>query len=61
MAYKIDNKVVEGYEDEIAMAFLEADRDAGEEVDVIYMIDEKTDKDIELWRKDYMIERINNE
>ena len=58
MAYKIDNKVVECYEDEIAMAFLEADRDAGEEVEVIYIIDSKTGKDIELWRKDYMIKRI---
>ena len=49
MAYKIDNKVVECCEDEIANAFLEADRDAGEEVEVIYVIDNKTNEDIELW------------
>lgn len=50
--------VRESYDDEIAQAFLEADRDAGEEVDVIYMIDDKTGEDIELWRQDWMIVKV---
>ena len=67
MAYRVteidvDNKpstfVYEQYEDEVAKAFLKADSDAGEEVDIIYMIDDRTGDDIELWRQDWMIERL---
>ena len=67
MAYKVTEIDVDGlsstfvyeqFEDEVANAFLEADRDAGEEVDVIYMIDDRTGEDIELWRQDWMIQRL---
>lgn len=68
MAYKrkemdVDGKpstfVEETFEDEIPNAFLEADRDAGEEVEVIYMLDSITGEDIELWRQDWMTRKVN--
>lgn len=36
----------------------ECDKDAGEEVEVCYTIDDITGEDIELWRQDWMIQRI---
>ena len=50
--------IEEAFEDEIAQIFLDADKEAGEEVDVCYTIDDLTGEDIELWRQDWMIERI---
>lgn len=47
--------IEESYENEIAQAFLDADYEAGEEVDVIYIVDDLTGEDIECWRKDYII------
>lgn len=47
--------IEEAYEDEIAQAFLDADREVGEEVDVLYMVCQNTGEDIELWRQDWMI------
>jgi len=65
MAYKVTENnindrlsIQEQYENEIANEFLEADDEAGEEVEVIYMIDDRTGEDLELWRKDWMIERL---
>lgn len=50
--------VEEAFEDEIAEAFLKADKDAGEEVDVIYVIDHYTGEDIECWRQDWMTVKV---
>lgn len=60
MARKINNIIYEDRKDEIANTFLEADRDAGEEVEVIYIIDSKTGEDLELWRRDWMTVRIDD-
>ena len=48
------NQVIEEFEDEILNSFAKADWEAGEPVDVIYVIDSHSHKDIELWRKDYI-------
>lgn len=49
------NRVIEEFEDEILNSFAKADWEAsGETVDVIYIIDSHTQRDIELWRKDYI-------
>lgn len=49
------NRVIEEFEDEILNSFAKADWEAGgETVDVIYIIDSHTQRDIELWRKDYL-------
>ena len=49
------NRVIEEFEDEILNSFSKADWEAGgETVDVIYIIDSHTQRDIELWRKDYL-------
>ena len=64
MAYKLKETNVDGiqstfiheaYENEIAYMFLQADKDAGKEVDVIYTIDDYDGEDIELWRQDWMV------
>lgn len=61
MAHKHNTGIYEDTIDEVALAFLEADRDAGEEVEVIYIIDSKTGRDLELWRRDWMTVRIDDE
>lgn len=50
----ITGQVIEEFEDEILNSFAKADWEAGEPVDVIYIIDSHSRKDIELWRKDYI-------
>lgn len=50
--------IEEAFEDEIAQIFLDADKEAGEEVDVCYTIDDLTGEDIELWRQDWMVQRL---
>lgn len=50
----ITGQVIEEFEDEILNSFTKADWEAGEPVDVIYVIDSHSHKDIELWRKDYL-------
>ena len=51
--YVKDNKIVEDFEGEIEELFKRADLDAGSYVDILYEIDSKTHKTIELWRKNY--------
>lgn len=58
---RVSTFVEESYENEIADKFLEADFSNGEEVEVIYLIDDLSGEDIECWRKDWMIERIDND
>lgn len=47
------NQVIEEFEDEILNSFAKADWEQSQPVDVIYIIDSHTGKDLELWRKDY--------
>ena len=70
MAFKIIETDVDGrpstfieeaYDDEIAQLFLDADKEAGQEVDVIYTICQSTGDDIELWRQDWMIQRLSDD
>lgn len=48
------NLIIETFEDEILNSFDKADYEAGEPVDVLYVIDSRTGKDIEIWRADYI-------
>ena len=48
------NLIIETFEDEILNSFEKADYEAGETVDVIYAVDSRTGKDIEIWRADYI-------
>lgn len=48
------NRIIEDFEDEIINSFNKAEWEAGEPVDVIYIIDSHTGKDIELWKSDYI-------
>ncbi len=48
------NLIVETFEDEILNSFDKADYEAGETVDVLYVVDSRTGKDIEIWRADYI-------
>ena len=52
--YLNNNTIIEDFEDEILLSFEKAEWEAAEPVDVIYIIDSKTGKDIELWKKDYL-------
>lgn len=54
--YKENNTIIEESENEILQAFEKAEWEAGEPVDVIYQIDSLTQKDIELWKSDYIKE-----
>lgn len=54
--YKQNNTIIEESKNEILDAFNKAEREAGEPVDVIYAIDSLTQKDIELWKSDYIKE-----
>lgn len=46
--------VLEDYEGEAEELFLAADKDATDEVEVIYVIDKVTEEEIELWRGDWL-------
>ena len=48
------SKVIEEFEDEILNSFAKADWEQSQTVDVIYVIDSHSHKDIELWRKNYL-------
>ena len=48
------NQVIEEFEDEILNSFTKADWEQSQTVDVIYIVDSHSHKDIELWRKDYI-------
>ena len=48
------NRIIEDFEDEILNSFNKAEWEAGEPVDVIYIIDSHTGKDLELWKSDYI-------
>lgn len=48
------NQIVETFEDEILNLFEKADFENNTSVDVIYAVDSKTGKDLELWRTDYL-------
>lgn len=46
--------IVESYDGEAEELFKRADKDAGEEVDVLYVPDDNDNGDIELWRQDWI-------
>lgn len=48
------NQIVETFEDEILNLFEKADFENNTSVDVIYAVDSKTGKDLELWRIGYL-------
>lgn len=51
---KLSVVVSESYEGEAQDLFDKADIDAEEPVDVLYCIDQQTEEQIELWRKDWI-------
>lgn len=50
-----DSFILEDYDGEASDLFKEADREAEEEVEVLYTPDSMTGEDLELWRQDWMI------
>jgi len=48
------NVVMQDYHNEVKDLFYEADSNAGDKVEVLYTIDSETNKDIILWRKDWL-------
>lgn len=51
---RISTFIMEDYEGEALEIFKEAELEAGEEVEVTYVIDSTTGEDIELWKRDWL-------
>lgn len=51
---RISTFIMEDYDGEALEKFEEAELEAGEPVDVIYVIDSTTGEDIELWKRDWL-------